>query len=147
MDLSSTYFIFQTAWPGLDKKYVVAHINGKFNSDRSELVDAEINDKWAEKQANNKRLYAQTKFRLGALFEDTGEVDVYSEQVVSMPKQLTLGVGLTDYKQFVGTNLNDKVRVRKRNAPNGKTLVSCVFTFFNSPPHSRSLPISNPEQS
>ena len=53
-----------------------------------------LEQKWAEKTKANSRLYSQSKFRLHSLETKDGK--------------LKLNVGLSSYKEFVGTNLNDK---------------------------------------
>ena len=56
----------------------------------------------------NARLYAQTKFRLGSLSVNDENRNLYEESTLEKVDNLQLGIGITDYKQFVGTNLNQK---------------------------------------
>ena len=95
MDLKSNYFIFQTSWPGLEQSSVIANVSEKFNSEKSELAESEIEKRWTEKKSGNARLWAQTKFRLGAMFDENGEINMDIEQKNSTPEKLTIGIGIT----------------------------------------------------
>jgi len=99
-----------TAWPGMEKSSVSAICDKKFNPRISPKIDGKIERRWAEKRAANPRLYAQSKFRLGMLAEESGPIDIFREQPTSKVQRLTMGIGLTDYRQFVGTNQNESVK-------------------------------------
>jgi hypothetical protein len=109
MNFDKDLLIFLTSWPGLDKSQVSVIVDDKYNAEISEDINFEIEKTWSKILEKNNRMYAQSKFRFGAMSDENGEINIFEENKKSKPENLILGIGLTDYKAFLGTNKNDKV--------------------------------------
>jgi len=105
--LSESFSIFQTRWPGLKKEQVEVFLSDEFDHETTEQLESIIEQVWKEKTAKNERLYSKSKFRLGSILDSQKRnIDIYRPQRVSEHNKITLGIGTSDYRQHVGTNLN-----------------------------------------
>jgi len=105
--LTESFSIFQTRWPGLAKEQVEVLLSDEFDHETTDQLENIIEQVWKAKTAKNARLYSKSKFRLGSILDSRKRnIDIYRPQRVSDQSKITLGIGTSDYRQHVGTNLN-----------------------------------------
>ena len=105
--LFDSFQIFQTPWPGLEKSQVDVLLSSEFDHETTEELEKMVERVWAEKCAANSRLYSKSKFRLGSILDSQERsIDIYRPQSTFQHSKITLGIGVSDYRQHVGTNLN-----------------------------------------
>ena len=82
----------------LEKEILVEYDTAKYNMKETEETRSMIERLWGERTRSNARIYNASKFRLAShgVSEVTGLVE--------------LRLGLTDYKDHVGTNLSPDVQ-------------------------------------
>ena len=66
----------------------------------NEKIEKLISKKWEEKTRENLRLYAQSKFRFHSMIIDKDQSE--------MKTNIEMNIGISSYKEFVGTNLNQE---------------------------------------
>jgi len=87
--------IFQST-EGITEDQVEIDLKVEYNRNTSNpQIEKLLEEKWKLKTAENSRLYSQSKFRLHSLHSAGGK--------------LRMNVGLSSYKDFNGTNLNEEV--------------------------------------
>ena len=105
--LTESFSILQTRWPGLAKEQVEVLISNEFDHETTDELESIVEQVWKAKTAKNARLYSRSKFRLGSILDSQKRnIDIYRPQSVSEQSKITLGIGMSDYRQHVGTNLN-----------------------------------------
>ncbi|XP_014665625.1 PREDICTED: nucleoside diphosphate-linked moiety X motif 22-like [Priapulus caudatus] len=82
----------------LSPSQVSVAVSSKFNRHSKPELDAKIDDAWKEKSASSAKLFNASKFRLSTA-QKIAPID-------SDPSCLYLGLGVTCYRDFIGTNMS-----------------------------------------